>query len=139
MKRIEVGLTKTASLLVTPQLLVPAFAKQLFPTWRDMPDVLATIIMVGLIEEACVNLLHPLLAADEITVGSRVHVDHLAPTPLGLRITAEVVLTEVSGAKFVFAATCRDSLEIIGRGSHVRRMGATTNYFKRIATGRVKD
>jgi fluoroacetyl-CoA thioesterase len=120
MDDLRLGLIETARFLVTKEMLVPAFSKELFPTWQRMPPVLATIMMIGLIEEACVKLAHPRLHLGQITVGSSVNVRHIAATPIGLEVVATVVLTEIDGARLVFEATCRDSIQEIGKGIHER-------------------
>ena len=114
-------------------MLVPSFPNELFPTWRDMPPVLATIMMIGLIEEACVKLAHPRLPPGRITVGSSINVTHIAATPVGLEVIATAVLTYIDAERLIFDAICRDSVQEIGRGTHERRIVDRLRFEGRVA------
>ncbi len=68
---------------------------------------------------AC-SLLKPLLTDEEITVGTSVHVDHLASTKVGetVKVTAELV--SVRGRRLVFRVEARTGKVTVGRGLHER-------------------
>ena len=88
---------------------------------------LATPVMVRLMENAAVKAVAPDLAADLTTVGTRLDITHLAPTPVGMRVEARATLLEVEGRVLVFAVSAEDEAGIIGKGTHqrviVRRQG----------------
>ena len=88
---------------------------------RDMPDVLATGYMVGMMELACVNGIMPFMDwPREQSLGTMVSFQHVAPTPPGmtLRIAGEV--TEVEGRRVRFKVEAWDDVERICEGTHER-------------------
>jgi len=82
--------------------------------------VYATPALVADIEMACRNLLLEHLDEGEDSVGTRVEIDHLAPTPLGLPVEITATVAEVKGRAVTFDVTARDSLDEIGRCRHYR-------------------
>jgi len=82
--------------------------------------VYATPMLVRDIEVACRNLLLAHLDAGEDSVGTRVEIDHLAATLLGMTVTISVKLVELNGRAAVFEVEGRDAVEPIVRGRHSR-------------------
>lgn len=116
---IRPGLRGTTNVTVTSSLTVPAVSAA-FTGFADMPPVLATAFLVGLVEWACVEVLKPFLKPAEATVGTHVDLSHRAPTTIGMAVVAEVELTEVRGHDLRFRVCCRDDAGIIGEGTHRR-------------------
>ena len=116
---LQPGLTHSRSLIVEPSITVPALPA-LLGVFADMPPVLATACMVGFVETTCMEALAPHLAPGQKTVGIHVDLSHVAATPVGMRVTAEVELVAVEGRKLRFKVECRDEQEIIGAGFHER-------------------
>ncbi len=88
---------------------------------RDMPDVLATGYMVGMMELACVNGIMPYMDwPREQSLGTMVCFVHFAPTAPGmtLRIAGEV--TKVDGRRVCFKVEAWDDVERICEGTHER-------------------
>jgi fluoroacetyl-CoA thioesterase len=86
-----------------------------------MPEVFATGFMVGLLEWACIKAVKPHLDwPSEQTVGTHIDVSHLAATPPGLEVTANVKLVEVDGRRLVFEVEAHDGVDLISRGTHER-------------------
>ena len=83
-------------------------------------NVLATPIMIALMEEAGRNAVEPLLEPGQLTVGASLDVRHLAPTPLGMRVTARAELLKVEGRLLTFRVEAHDEREKVGEGTHVR-------------------
>ena len=54
------------------------------------------------------------------TVGTVVHVSHLAPTPLGETVTYRATVTAVDDRKLTFTVEAEDSRQVIGKGTHER-------------------
>jgi fluoroacetyl-CoA thioesterase len=89
--------------------------------FREMPAVLATGFMVGLLEWACVELLRPHLDwPREQTLGTHVDFSHLAATPPGMTVTVDVKLEEVDGRRLVFSVVAHDGIDRISEGRHER-------------------
>lgn len=82
--------------------------------------VYATPMLVRDIEIACRNLLLQHLDAGEDSVGTRVELDHIAATLLGMAVTLTVTIAEVKGRAVTFEIEGRDSVEPICRGRHAR-------------------
>lgn len=72
------------------------------------------------IEQTCRDGLLEHLDPGEDSVGTRIEVDHLAPTLLGMTVVIRVKIIEVKGRLVTFEATARDPLDDIGRGKHIR-------------------
>lgn len=96
----------------------------LFPeaaTFQEMPKVLATGFMVGLVEWACIQAINPHIDwPREQSVGIRVDLDHTAATPPGFTVTVRGTLTAVEGRKLTFDIEADDGFDRISRGSHQR-------------------
>ena len=82
--------------------------------------VYATPMLVRDIEIACRNLLLQHLDAGEDSVGTRVELDHIAATLLGMRVTFEVRIAEVKGRAVSFEVSGSDDVEAICRCRHAR-------------------
>jgi fluoroacetyl-CoA thioesterase len=83
-------------------------------------SVLATPIMIGLMEAAAVDCVERLLPEGQESLGVRVEVEHIAATPVGMAVTARAELKEIDRRALVFDVEARDARELIGRGRHVR-------------------
>ena len=82
--------------------------------------VYATPMLVRDIEVACRDLLLQHADPNEDSVGTRVELDHLAPTLLGMKATIKVTVSEVKGRAVTFEVEGRDDKEAICRGRHMR-------------------
>jgi fluoroacetyl-CoA thioesterase len=83
-------------------------------------DVLATPIMIALMEDAARTLVDHELDPGQMSVGVNLNVTHLAATPLGMRVTARAKLLAVEGHKLTFEVEAHDEREKIGEGTHTR-------------------
>jgi fluoroacetyl-CoA thioesterase len=113
-------LTYQHKFTVTDKKTVP----HLYPEsdlFQEMPHVLATGFMVGLLEWACIELLRPYLNwPEEQTLGTHVDFSHDAPTLPGMTVTIDVELIKIDGRKLVFQVSAHDGIDIISTGSHER-------------------
>lgn len=82
--------------------------------------VYATPLMLYDIEFACRDLLKPHLGADRDSVGTRVELDHVGATLLGMWVEITVTLASVEGNAVRFEFTVRDAVEEVARGRHNR-------------------
>lgn len=82
--------------------------------------VLATPIMVNLMEAAALQAVERYMPAGHQTVGTRLEVKHFAATPVGLRVTARADLVKVEGRTLTFKLSAEDEREPIGEGLHER-------------------
>ena len=99
--------------------------------------VYATPRMVNDVEYACRDMLLEHLEEGEDSVGAHVSIDHLAPTPMGMKVRIEVRIVEVDRRKVVFEFTVKD-IEEVGRGRHVRYVVERAKTRERLAAKRAK-
>ena len=114
MHAIPVGAKGSFTLVVAPEHLANRFKDAM------LPPVLATPIMVLVMENAALNAVRAYLEPGESALGTVVDIRHLAATPVGQHVTAEAEVTELDGRRIVFAVTARDEVEEIGKGIHER-------------------
>jgi fluoroacetyl-CoA thioesterase len=129
MPPLAAGLTNEMSMTVTPDRT----AKHLE---TGSAAVLSTPSMVWLVEHAAQVLAQMHLSAGQTTVGAEVFVRHLAPTPLGMKVTAKVRIDEVDGRRIVFSAEVFDEKEKVGEGRHVRVIVDEKRFAEKAATKR---
>jgi fluoroacetyl-CoA thioesterase len=117
---LKPGLTHQFKFKMPPGKTVP----HLYPEsqmFREMPEVLATGYMVGLVEWACIDALRAHLDwPREQSLGTHVGLSHLAATPPGLTVTVDVRLDKVEGRKLSFSVVAHDGLDKITEGTHER-------------------
>jgi fluoroacetyl-CoA thioesterase len=114
MQSIPVGAKGSFSLVVTPDLLANRFKD------ATLPPILATPVMIMIMENAALNAIKPYLDAGESALGTRVDVRHLAATPAGRRVTGAAEVTRVDGRRIEFRIQATDETEEIGVGTHER-------------------
>lgn len=119
---LHAGLKHEFTYVVPANRTVP----NLFPESREfaqMPRVLATGYLVGLVEWACMQLVIPYLdLPNEQTVGTHIDLSHEAPTPPGLEIVCRVELTGIQGRRLAFRVEVEDGVDIVARGTHERHV-----------------
>jgi fluoroacetyl-CoA thioesterase len=114
MQSIPLGTTGSFSLVIPPDHLASRFKDV------TLPPVLATPVMIMIMENAALNAIKPYLDAGESALGTRVDVRHLAATPAGRRVTGEATVTRVDGRRVEFSIRAADGSEEIGVGTHER-------------------
>lgn len=82
--------------------------------------VLATPYTIALMEASAVQAVDVRLPEGYATVGSRLDVQHLAPTPVGAQVTARAELVDVDDRKLTFRVQADDGAGEIGKGIHER-------------------
>jgi fluoroacetyl-CoA thioesterase len=100
--------------------------------------VYATPRMVSDVEYTCRDFLLQHLDPGEDSVGAHVSIDHLAATPMGLKVTIEAKITELDRRKVSFEFSVHDPVEQVGRGKHVRFVVETAKTRERLAAKRAK-
>lgn len=128
---LAVGLHHSAQLTVESRHTVPEVDTS-WSGFQDMPPVLATAMMVAFIEQTCIVGLRPFLAPGQHTVGTHVDVSHVAATPIGMKVTAEVELSNMEGKMLVFKVSCYDESGLIGSGTHRRAIIDVARFMHRL-------
>ncbi|HTG97631.1 MAG TPA: thioesterase family protein [Burkholderiales bacterium] len=82
--------------------------------------VLATPVMINLIEAAALKAIEHLLDPGYQSLGTHLDVHHVAATPVGMRARATAEVTKVDGRTVTFKVEARDEKDVIGYGTHER-------------------
>ena len=85
-----------------------------------MPPVAATPYLVGIAEMACSRLVQHLLQDGQITVGSRVVIDHLGPSKVGAALAIKAALIKREKNRFKFAVRIEDGDRTVALVEHER-------------------
>ena len=109
---LQVGLTATSRIEIDRDRTISFMG--------DDCRVYATPRMLYDIEMACRDLLLEHIEAGKDSVGTRVELDHVAATLMGMWVEITVTLTEVNGGAVFFDFTARDAVEEVARGKHNR-------------------
>ncbi len=83
-------------------------------------DILATPAMIALAEATCMESVQGDLEKGMTTVGTKIDIEHLSPTPLGMTVTCKSELIEIDRRRLVFKVELFDDKGIIGKGLHER-------------------
>ena len=110
---LQVGLKFEIEEVVNDSMLASYFQ-------RGFLDVFATPSMIALMEKAALLCVENYLEDGYTTVGSKVDILHLAPTPKGMKVKAVAKLIAIEDRKLTFKAEAYDSFEKIGEGVHER-------------------
>ena len=110
---LRAGLTGTAEIVVGTRDTAPHVGS-------GKIGVLATPIMVNLMEAAALQAVERYMPPGYQTVGTHLDVRHFAATPVGLRVQARAELVKVEGRTLTFRISAEDEREAIGEGVHER-------------------
>ncbi len=110
---VEAGIKGSQTIAVTPQNTAKALGS-------GGLEVFATPAMIALMEKTAAESVSSLLDEGWGTVGMSISVKHTAPTPVGMKVSCESLLTEVDGRRLVFEVTASDENGVIGSGIHER-------------------
>ena len=123
--RIVPGLTGTAEIVVGPEHTAPFVGS-------GRIAVLATPVMINLIEAAALAAVEQLLPSGHQSLGIQLDVSHTAATPVGLRVTATAEVSQVQGRTITFRVAARDEFEPIGGGTHRRVVVSVARFDERV-------
>jgi fluoroacetyl-CoA thioesterase len=114
---IEKGRTATLTHTVTSDDLASAHARS---AGERYPDVLSTPALLALIERACADVLRDEVADGQLSVGVTTHLNHLAPTPPGIEVSATATFRDIDGSLYWFDVVASDAAGPVGTASHAR-------------------
>jgi fluoroacetyl-CoA thioesterase len=98
--------------------------------------VLATPMMIALMEAAAVDCVEQALPSGHESLGVRIDVEHSAPTPVGMTVTATAELLEASSRTLTFRVEARDDDGLIGKGRHTRVVVDVERFRAKVAAKR---
>ena len=125
LSRITPGLTGTAEIVVGPEHTAPFVGS-------GRIAVLATPVMINVIEAAALAAVEHLLPPGHQSLGIHLDVSHVAATPIGLRVTATAEVTGVEGRTIKFRVEAHDEVETIGGGTHERVVVSVERFDERV-------
>ena len=123
--RIVPGQTGTTEIVVGPEHTAPFVGS-------GRIAVLATPVMINLIEAAALAAVEHLLPAGHQSLGIQLDISHTAATPIGLRVTATAEVAKIEGRTITFRVTARDEFEQIGGGTHRRVVVSVSRFDERV-------
>ena len=95
-------------------------------------EVLATPVMIALMEDAARSSVDSNLDQGQLSVGVNLNVSHLAAPSVGMRVTARSELVAVDGRRLTFKVEAYDEREKIGEGTHVRAIINLDRFMARV-------
>lgn len=122
---VEIGLKYTSELRVNESLTALAIGS------GDMP-VLATPMMMALMENAAMLAVKDKLPEGSTTVGGHIESSHLKPSKIGDVVRAEAEVTRVDGKKIEFRVSAYSGEALIGEGTHLRFIVDRQKFMSRI-------
>ena len=122
---IHPGLTGTSTLTVAPEHTAARVGS-------GRIAVLATPVMINVIEAAALAAMEHLLPEGHQSLGIHLDVGHFAATPVGLPVSATAEVTAVEGRTITFRVEARDTYEVIGNGTHQRVVVNVARFDQRV-------
>ena len=110
---IIVGTTCQVAQVVDDSLTAQAAGSGMLP-------VFGTPFMLAMMENAALSALQPFLEEGQGSVGTFLDVRHNAPTPIGMKVTAEAEIYDVNDRTVMFKVRAWDESGPIGEGTHTR-------------------
>ena len=110
---LEPGMMHTIEDTVRPEWTIAHYDE-------NLPPVLSTPAMIGLMEWAASEVMRPHLPPGIISVGTHINVKHLAAKRVGATVRATARFRETDGRFYVFDVEAEDGRRTIGRGTVTR-------------------
>ena len=125
LSKLKFGLKGSAELVVGQEHTAPHVGS-------GRVHVLATPVMINLIEAAALEAVEGLLPEGHQSLGTRLDIRHYAATPIGMRVWATAELVAIDGRSLEFRVEAHDEKEAIGNGSHQRVIVHVARFDQRV-------
>jgi predicted thioesterase len=125
LSKLIVGLTGTAEIVVGEEHTAPRVGS-------GRVHVLATPVMINVMEAAALAAVEHLLPAGYQSLGTRLDVGHYAATPVGMRLRATAEVTKIDGRTIEFRVAAADARERVGDGTHTRMVVNVERFDQRV-------
>src|SRR5688572_23435652 len=125
LSRIRPALRGEAKLVVAEEHTAPSIGS-------GRVHVLATPVMINLIEAAALSAIEHLLPQGYQSLGTHLDVHHIAATPVGMKVVAAAHVTRVEGRTVYFRVEAKDEKEVIGHGTHERVVVNVAKFDQRV-------
>ena len=125
LSRLQPGLEGHAEIVVGEQHTAPKIGS-------GRVRVLATPVMINLMEAAALDAVENLIPAGNQSLGTHLDVRHIAATPVGMKVRATARLLSVDGRKLEFRVEAHDEKDLIGDGTHARLVVNVARFDQRV-------
>src|ERR1043165_7881978 len=125
LSRVKPGLRGEAGLLVSEEHTAPRVGS-------GAVHVLATPVMINLMEAAALAAVEELLPSGHQSLGTVLNVRHIAATPVGMRVRATATVEKVETRTIFFRVEARDEKDLIGDGAHERVVVNVAKFDERV-------
>ncbi len=125
LSNLKIGLRGSAEITVDDKDTAPQIGS-------GRVHVLATPVMINLMEAAALNAVERLLPQGHQSLGIRLEVGHYAATPVGMRLRATAELIKVEGRNLEFRVEAFDDKERVGDGAHTRVVVNVARFDERV-------
>ncbi len=98
--------------------------------------VLATPVLCHWFESAAVRAIAEQLESGEATVGTRLRIEHLKATPVGMQVRVTARVVAVDGRRVDFEVSAFDDVELVARGTHERVVIDLERFLARVQSKR---
>jgi fluoroacetyl-CoA thioesterase len=113
LSRVTIGLKGSAEMVVAEEHTAPRVGS-------GRIHVLATPVMINVMEAAALAAVEHLLPEGHQSLGTHLDVGHYAATPVGMRLRGTAEVTKIDGRNIEFRVEAHDDRERVGDGTHVR-------------------
>jgi fluoroacetyl-CoA thioesterase len=122
---VKIGAAGSAQIVVGDQHTAPHVGS-------GKVAVLATPVMVNLMEAAALDAAERFLPPGHQSLGTHLDVRHIAATPVGMKAHARAEVVAIEGRKIHFKVEAWDERELIGDGTHVRVVVNVARFDERV-------
>ena len=122
---VKEGLTGSAAIVVGEEHTAPRVGS-------GRVHVLATPVMINLMEAAALDAIEALLPAGHQSLGTHLDVGHYAATPVGMGLRATAMVTRLEGRTVEFRVEAFDDKERVGDGTHTRVVVNVARFDQRV-------
>jgi len=123
--KVVTGLRGSATLVVKEEHTAPSIGS-------GKVRVLATPVMINLIEAAALAAVEQSLPEHHQSLGTHLDITHTAATPVGMRVRATAEVLRVEGRTIYFHVKAEDEREVIGEGTHERVVVNVERFDRRV-------
>src|SRR3954469_24610921 len=123
--KLQSGVRGSAQLLVAEEHTAPRVGS-------GKVHVLATPVMINLIEAAALDAVERFLPTGYQSLGTVLNVRHIAATPVGMRAKAPAEVVKIEGRTVFFKVEARDEKDLIGDGTHQRVVVNVAKFDERV-------
>jgi predicted thioesterase len=125
LSRLQIGLTGSASIRVSDAQTAPQIGS-------GKVAVLATPVMINMMEAAALDAIERLLPEGHQSLGTHLNVGHYAATPVGMTLRATAEVTKIDGRTVEFRVEAFDDKERVGDGTHTRVVVNVARFDQRV-------